>query len=118
MITLEGPFGATVISITLPNAELNNGEKLPNKIIVQQAMSGSIRTTIRTATDRKLNLTLSKLSSANVAELQYMVATVTDFKLTLMDASVWRVRCLSNPLEFTQGRNYHSCNIEFQGTKQ
>ena len=118
MITIAGPFATSAISLTIPNAELNNGEKLPNKIIVKQAMSGRMVTTIRTATDRKLTLTLSKLSSTDVAELQYILANIVDLKLTLMDASVWRVRCLSNPLQFTQGLNYFSCNIEFQGIKQ
>lgn len=118
MITIAGPFGAIAMSITLPNPELNDGEKLVSRTLVGQSMSGRVVTTVRSSAEKKLSFTFTKLSSANVEYLDALLSSVTDLSLTLYDATVWRVRCLSNPIEYTQDKNFYTCHLEFQGTKQ
>jgi len=118
MITIAGPFGAIAMSITLPNPELNDGVKLATKTLVAQAMSGRVVTTVRSSLEKRLSFTLTKLSSANVEYLDSLLSAVTDLSLTMNDATVWRVRCLSNPVEYTQDKDFYTCHLEFQGTKQ
>lgn len=119
MLTLQAPFSAIVATVELPNPTLGDSMQQNLKTKFGFAMSGRIVTTISTQPERKLQYNFDKLLRSHVNALLSFMQTyaAADIRLTDYAGVAWKVKCLSNPIEFTEGRHFYSCQLEFQGIK-
>jgi len=122
VITLAMPFAVPVFTFQLPNPRL--GDSLQDSLGTKFAysMSGVVKTIIRRNQDTKLvwSFNLANCGSNYRDYIDEMINTYAneDIKITDWRGDIWRVKCVSNPVELTESKNYQDVTLEFQGTKQ
>lgn len=119
MINLEAPYPAFALAIALPNPTLGDSLQQNLKTKFGFAMSGKIVTTISTIPEQKIQYNFNKLLRTHVDNLINFLKLYggSEIRLTDYNSVQWRVRCLSNPVEFSEDRHFYSCQLEFQGVK-
>lgn len=119
MITLQAPYAAIASTVTLPNPVLGDSVSQSLKTKFGFAMSGRIVTTISLQPEKKVQYQFDKLTRTQVDALLTFLRTYggADIKLTDYQGDVWKVKCLSNPVEVTEGLHFYSCSLDFQGIK-
>lgn len=119
MLTLAAPYGAIVTTIQLPNPTLGDSVSQSLKTKFGFAMSGRIVTTISVQPEKKIQYNFDKLKRSQVDALLAFLALHADDDIQLTDyvSTIYRVKCLSNPIEFTENLNFYSCSLDFQGIK-
>ena len=118
MLTIEAPFILPLLTINLPNPTLGDSSSQSLKTKFKFAMSGRIVTTISTQPEKKIQYNFDKLKRTDVDNILLLLATYAsaDLKLTDYTGLIWKVKCTSNPIEFTENLNFYSCQLDFQGT--
>lgn len=122
MITLAMPFSAPVLTFQLPNPKLGDSQQDSLGTKLSYSMNGTIKTIIRRNQDTKL-VWLFNLSNCGSNYRDYIDEMINnyandDIKITDWRGDIWRVKCVSNPVELTESKNYQDVTLEFQGTKQ
>lgn len=119
MITLQAPYASPLVTVTLPNPTLGDSITQSLKTKFGFAMSGRIVTTISTQSEIKIQYNFDNLRRSNIDALLSLLATYAsaDLRLTDWQSVVWKVKCLSNPIEFTENLHFYSCQLDFQGIK-
>lgn len=119
MITLAAPYGAIVTTITLPNPTLGDSVTHSLKTKFGFSMSGLVLTTISVQPEKKIQYSFNKLKRSQVDSILSFLALYasSDIRLTDFNSVIWKVKCLSNPLEFTENLNFYDCQLDFQGIK-
>lgn len=115
MITLQYPYTSPTVTIVLPNPTYGNAEQYNLKTKIGVSMSGKVITTISTSDIVKLIYSFDTLLRTHVNAL--MLVKDADLKITDWNGSIWRVKLLSNPIEYTEYRSFYTCQLEFKGTR-
>jgi hypothetical protein len=117
MITLQVPYAVPTLTLTLPNPILGDSISQSLKTKFGFAMSGKILTTISRQVEKKIQYSFENLRRSHIDGLLALLDTYagSDIKLTDYSGVIWRVKCLSNPIEFTEDRHFYSCKLDFQG---
>lgn len=121
MITLEMPFVSPVLTFTLPNPKLGDSKQDSLGTKINYSMDGSVKTIIRTGQTVKLvwNFSLTNCANGRV-DIEDMIQLYAndDIKITDWRGDIWKVKCVSNPVEFTESKNSQDVTLEFRGIKQ
>jgi hypothetical protein len=117
VIILQAPFSAPVTTLNLPNPQLGDSETRNNRVKIGVTMSGKIITTVSIQPGVKLQYSFNNLKRVHIAALTTFLNTQTDIKLTDWTGTIWRVKCLSNPVEYTEGIHFYTCQLDFHGVK-
>ena len=122
MITLAMPFDVPVFTFQLPNPRLGDSKQDSLGTKLAYSMNGTVKTIIRRNQDTKLvwSFNLANCGSNYRDYIDEMIMTYAneDIKITDWRGDIWRVKCVSNPVELTESKNYQDVTLEFQGTKQ
>jgi hypothetical protein len=119
MITLQAPYIGLTDTVTLPNPQLGDSVTQSLKTKFGFAMSGRIVTTISLQPEMKIQYQFDRLKRSNVDAILAFLAVhaADDIKLIDWQSVPWKVKCLSNPIEFTEDMHFYSCQLDFQGIK-
>lgn len=123
MITLEMPFDTPIFSFTLPNPKLSDSRQDTIGTKINFSMNGTLKSIIRRNQAIKLvwAFVLPKCATSihkdNIDTMLQEYAN-DDIKITDWRGDIYRVKCITNPVEYTESKNFLDCTLEFAGTKQ
>ncbi len=128
MIRIQAPYPTPVLDFYLPNPKLSDSLTDAYGVQLQYSMTGITKTLVRANQPQKLvwQFTLPKCAKDSngdpVVYTTLINSLVQDhanatFRLTDWRGATWTVRCISNPVEFTESKNSYDCVLEFRGTK-
>jgi hypothetical protein len=118
MIVFQAPYSLPIVTVTLPNPVLGDSYSQSLKTRFGFAMSGRIVTTISTQLEKKIQYGFVNLRRTHVDALLSLLASYAsaDWKLTDYNSDIWKVKCISNPIEFTENKHFYECKLDLQGT--
>lgn len=114
-LILQYPHISPTVTITLPNPQQGDAEQRSLKTKIGVSMSGKLTTTISTGNLVRLIYSFDKLTRTLITALSAMPAG--DIKLTDWNGYIWKVKLLSNPIEYTENKSFYACQLEFSGTR-
>lgn len=102
-VILQAPFDLIQATIFLPSAQLSDPTSPQIKVQINNSMSGSIYSTIKTNNRIKFEWDFD-LSHAKARELLNFNEYYNSFKWRVTDwnSNVYYMNCLTNPLQVTQ----------------
>lgn len=103
--------------VSWPNPTHGDAEQLEIPKVIRRAMSGKLYSYVSREYPIKWILGFNKLSKVNVTGLRTFLSTVNGEDITFQD---WRgrnysVKIISNPLQFTEDKNFYSTTLELRG---
>lgn len=121
-VILQAPFDLIQTSIVLPNPLLDDNESLVSNLTLRRSMGNTIRTYVKTSNSRRVRytFTLDRLKSLEL-EAFFDAYNGTEMRMINWKGQIWRVKLITNPLDFVQTRSYNpngdrtDVNLEFEG---
>jgi hypothetical protein len=89
--TLQVPYAAPTLSITLPNPELDDVRSVDNQSRVKFGMDGSLHA-FKKGNIEKLQYTFANMTKVKAQELEDFIITAAaqDIKITDYDGHIWQ----------------------------
>jgi len=110
-------FANTSRSITWPNPTLGGAEQLEIPKIIRRSMSGKLYSYVSKRYPIKWILGFNKLKQEDVDNLRAFMTETNGDDIIFTD---WRnrqfnVKIVSNPLQFTQSKDFYQATLELRG---
>jgi hypothetical protein len=121
MITLEHPFASPTTTLTLPNPRQGDADQMEIKVKTNYTMTGKPYIYSRPLVNEKLILQFNNLRDAHITAIRnfFSVLPNQDLKYTDYIGDVWKVRLVTDPIQFTRLRNCQwAATLELKGTPQ
>lgn len=121
MITLAYPYASPTVTLTLPNPRQGDADQLELNVKSNYTMTGRPFIYARPIVNEKLVLTFNNLRDANITDIRNFFAGLTnqDLKYTDYVADIWKVRLITDPIQFTHLRNCQwAATLELKGIPQ
>jgi hypothetical protein len=123
-VLLQAPFELIRTSVVIPNPILGDGENLISNLTLRRSMDNTAYTYVKSSKSRRLAYTFT-LSRMKALELEAFFNSYNgaDIKLLNWKGEVWKVKLVTNPIDFVQTRRSHpggdrtDVNLEFEGVK-
>jgi hypothetical protein len=123
-VLLQAPWGKIQTTVILPSPEWGDTENLVSGMTLRRSMNGETYTYVKSNDDRVLKY-LFTLPRMKALELEQFAKsyTASEMKMSNWKGEIWKVRLLTNPLDFTLNARYApvgdrtDVNMEFQGVK-
>jgi hypothetical protein len=103
--------------VTWPNPRRGDAEQLEIPKVIRRAMSGKLYSYVSKVYPIKWILGFDTLSQTNVDELRVFLVAVNGEDVVFTDwrNRVYNVKIISNPLQFTQTKNFFTTTLELRG---
>jgi hypothetical protein len=110
LVTIQAPWGAITKTIVLPSPLFQDAENLVDDLTIDFAEDGTLYTYIRTQLNRRLNYTF-QLTRQKALEFQDFIDEFNSdsWKVTNWKGEVWKVKLVTNPVEFVPARRGGPC---------
>lgn len=110
LVTIQAPWGAITKTIVLPSPLFQDSENLVDDLTIDWAEDGTLYTYVRTQLNRRLNYTF-QLTRQKALEFQDFIDSFNSdsWKLTNWKGEVWKVKLVTNPVEFVPSRRGSPC---------
>lgn len=104
-------------TVTLPSPQRGDAEQLEIPKVIRRSMSGKLYTYVSKVYPIKWVLGFDRLSQEQVDALRTFLASTNGDDVLFID---WRgrsysVKIISNPLQFTQDKNFYTTQLELRG---
>lgn len=123
MTLLQYPYLSPTNSLQLPNPVFGNVEAIRLRQIIKHAMDFTPYIYKKSPRLYRLvfsyTLFLCETSWKNQIKTFLRTSMGSDIKLTDHNSNIWKVKCVSNPIQFQQpNRNVTSVTLEFEGVQE